>query len=106
MSGIYGDLGRQEEGGVKSDMQVSALFLSTDPHLFVLLNVKYGRTDFILFCFILFYCILFHFILFLAALGLRCCVWAFSSCGERGLLFIAVRGLPIVVVSLVAEHGL
>ena len=21
-----------------------------------------------------------------AALGLRCCVWAFSSCGERGLL--------------------
>ena len=24
--------------------------------------------------------------LFLAALGLRCCVRAFSSCGERGLL--------------------
>ena len=24
--------------------------------------------------------------LFLAALGFRCCVWAFSSCGERGLL--------------------
>lgn len=23
MSGIYGDLGRQEEGGVKSDMEVS-----------------------------------------------------------------------------------
>ena len=23
------------------------------------------------------------FILFLATLGLRCCVWAFSSCGER-----------------------
>ena len=42
----------------------------------------------------------------MAALGLRCCVWAFSSCGERGLLFIAVRGLLIVVVSLVAEHGL
>ena len=31
---------------------------------------------------------------------------AFSSCGERGLLFIAVRGLLIVVASLVAEHGL
>ena len=28
--------------------------------------------------------------LFLAALGLRCCVRAFSSCGERGLLFVAV----------------
>ena len=44
--------------------------------------------------------------LFLAALGLCCCVWAFSSCGERGLLFAAVRGLLIVVASLVAEHGL
>ena len=27
------------------------------------------------------------FILFLAVLGLRCCAWAFSSCGEWGLLF-------------------
>ena len=44
--------------------------------------------------------------LFLAALGLRCCAWAFSSCGERGLLFVLVRGLLIVVASLVAEHGL
>ena len=31
---------------------------------------------------------------------------AFSSCGERGLLVIAVHGLLIVVASLVAEHGL
>ena len=30
----------------------------------------------------------------------------FSSCGERELLFIAVRGLLIAVASLVAEHGL
>ena len=44
--------------------------------------------------------------LFLAALGLRCCTRAFSSCGERGLLFVAVRGLLIAVASLVAEHGL
>ena len=44
--------------------------------------------------------------LFLAALGLCCYAWAFSSCGERGLLFVAVRGLLIVVASLVAEHGL
>ena len=48
-----------------------------------------------------------HFIyLFLAALGLRCCARAFSSCSERGLLFVAVRGLLTAVVSLVAEHGL
>ena len=44
--------------------------------------------------------------LFWAALGLRCCAWAFSGCGERGLLFGAVRGLLIAVASLVAEHGL
>ena len=44
--------------------------------------------------------------LFLAALGLHCCVPAFSSCSERGLLFVAVRRLLIVVASLVAEHGL
>ena len=30
---------------------------------------------------------------FLAALGLHCCARAFSSCGEWGLLFVAVRGL-------------
>ena len=44
--------------------------------------------------------------LFLAALGLCCCIWAFSSFGEWGLLFVAVRGLLIALASLVAEHGL
>ena len=44
--------------------------------------------------------------LFLAALGLRCCAWACSSCGERGLLLVAVRRLLITVASLVAEYGL
>ena len=44
--------------------------------------------------------------LFLAALGLHCCAWAFSRCGEQGLLFVAVRGLLIAVASLVVEHGL
>ena len=57
---------------------------------------------------IVFYLIYFYYfkILFLAALGLRCCARAFSSCGERGLLFVVVCGLLIVVASLVAEHGL
>ena len=32
--------------------------------------------------------------------------WSFSSCGELGLLFVAVCGLHIAVASLVAEHGL
>ena len=37
---------------------------------------------------------------FVAARGLS------FSCGERGLLFVAVHGLLIAVVSLAAEHGL
>ena len=45
-------------------------------------------------------------IFFLAVLGFRCCTWAFSSCGEWGLLFVVVHGLLIVVASLVIEHGL
>ena len=49
--------------------------------------------------------VLHFFLVFLAALGLHCCVWAFSSCGERGLPFFAVHGLLIVVASPVAEHG-
>ena len=44
--------------------------------------------------------------LFLAELGLHSCTQAFSSCGERGLLFVVVRRLLIVVASLVVEHGL
>ena len=40
--------------------------------------------------------------LFLSALGLHCCTRAFSSCSERGVLFVAVRGLLTAVASLVA----
>ena len=43
---------------------------------------------------------------FLAGLCLRCYAWAFSSCGEQGLRFVAVLGLLIVVASLVVEHRL
>ena len=55
---------------------------------------------------IFFYNCIYFIYLFLAALGLHCCTWAFSSCGERGLLFIAMYGLLIAVASLVVEHGL
>ena len=41
-----------------------------------------------------------------AVWGLHCCAQAFSSCGERGLLLVAVHRLLIVVASLVAEHRL
>ena len=39
-------------------------------------------------------------------LGLHFCARAFSSCGERGPLLIAVRGPLTVAASLVAEHRL
>ena len=44
--------------------------------------------------------------LFLAMLGLFCCTRAFSSCGEQGLLLVAVHRLLIVVTSLVVERRL
>ena len=54
--------------------------------------------------FFLIYLLIYY--LFLAVLDLCCCVWAFSSCSEWELLFVAVHGLLIAVASLVVEHGL
>ena len=42
----------------------------------------------------------------MAVLGLCFCTRAFSSCGERGPLLIAVRGPLTIAASLVAEHRL
>ena len=42
----------------------------------------------------------------MAVLGLRFRARAFSSCGKRGPLFIAVRGPLTIAASLVAEHRL
>ena len=42
--------------------------------------------------------------LFLAVVDLRCCTWAFSSCGKQGLLSVAVRGPVPAVASLAAER--
>ena len=53
-----------------------------------------------------FFFFFFKFMYFLAALGLRCCVRAFSSCGKQELLFVVVHRLLITVASLVVEHGL
>ena len=53
----------------------------------------------------LFFNLIYLIYLFLAALCLHCCTRVFSSCGERGLLFVAVRGPLTAVASLVAEHG-
>ena len=42
----------------------------------------------------------------MAVLGPRFCARAFSNCGKRGPLFIAVRGPLTIVASLVTEHRL
>ena len=42
----------------------------------------------------------------MAVLGLRFCARAFSSCGKRGPLFIAVRRPLTITASPVAEHRL
>ena len=60
---------------------------------------------FFVFVFVLFI-YLFIYLFILAVLGLRFCATAFSSCGKRGPLFIAVRGPLSIVASLVAEHRL
>ena len=60
------------------------------------------KSDFV----ILFNNFYFYFYLFMAVLGLRFYVRAFSSCGNRGPLFIAVRGPLTVAGSLVVEHRL
>ena len=65
-------------------------------------SLSFSLTTFISFLYFLFL----FFNLFLAVLGLRFCARAFSSCGKRGPLFIAVCGPLTVVASPVAEHRL
>ena len=48
------------------------------------------------FCLFVFYNLFIY--LFLAVLGLSFCARAFSSCGERGPLFIAMRG-PLTIAA-------
>ena len=43
--------------------------------------------------------------LFWAALGLRCCTQAFSSCSEGGHFLIAVLRLLVAVAFLVVKQG-
>ena len=58
-------------------------------------------------CELLFFFKFYFFIyLVLAVLGLRLCVRAFSSCGEWGPLFIAVRGPLTIAAPPAVEHRL
>ena len=64
-------------------------------------NIFFSK--FVCFFFLILFIYLF---LFLPVLGLRFCARAFSSCGKRGPLFIAVHGPLTIAASLVAEHRL
>ena len=55
---------------------------------------------------LIYFLFIYLFILVLAALGLRFCARALSSCGKRGPLFIAVRGPLTITASPAAEHRL
>ena len=54
----------------------------------------------------LFFFKIYLFILFMAVLDLCFCARAFSSCGKRGPLFIAVHEPLTIAASLVVEHRL
>ena len=56
--------------------------------------------------FFFFLIILYFIYIFLAVLGLRFCARAFSCCGKRGPLLIAVCGPLTIAASLVAAHRL
>ena len=84
----------------------SSLGLSLFPSLPLNSSFKKGfRASFYLFIFFkLFFGGGLFIYLFMAVLGLRFCARAFSSCGKRGPLFIAVRGPLTIAASLVAGH--
>ena len=46
------------------------------------------------------------FVMFWVRWGFVACTRAFSSCGEWGLLLVAVSGLLLAAASLAAEHRL
>ena len=79
-----------------TDFDFSSIECLISQHLIYL----HAIIDFFFFNFYLFIFI------FLVVLGLHFCARAFSSCGKRGPLFIAVRGPLTIAASLVAEHRL
>ena len=75
-------------------------FVSRTPFSFFLFLVPAYRLLFIEVEFIKHNINLLKSYLFLAALGLHCCTWTFSSCGRAGTTLL------IVVASLVTDHDL
>ena len=80
---------------------------STQPLGWALTGSKFledGETSEFDFLWFFFFFLIYLFIF--AVLGLCFCARAFSSCGERGPLFITVCGPLTITASLIAEHRL
>ena len=77
-------------------------FLPVSGLPFYLLNSAFQRLHVLNFFFNFFYLVSFN---FSVALGLRCCVQAFSSCSEWERLLIAGHRLLRAAASLVAKRG-
>ena len=71
-------------------------------HLVIRVTFSSVKVDIVFF----FFLNIFIYLFILAVLGLRFCARALSSCGERGPLFIAVRGPLTVAASPIEEHRL
>ena len=83
----------------------SLLIHETKERFLILCCLPSSRDDYFSFNFLKIN--LFIYLFIFGCIGsLLLCARAFSSCGERGLLFVVVRGLLIAVVSLLAEHWL
>ena len=57
------------------------------------------------FFFSLFFKFILFIYLFLTALGLRCCTWAFSSCGERGYSLLQCTDFSLWWLFLLRSTG-
>ena len=85
----------------------SWIFVLFSIRIVYLKYITINKSNYSFFCLIQITFILNLFIyLFIAVLGLSFCARAFSSCGKRGPLFIAVRGPLTIAAFLVAEHKL
>ena len=85
----------------KINFSLTILSLQLLPHISVPTNRKHSLFSIFLYLINLIY---FIYLLFLAVVHLHCCVRAFSGCSEWQLLFIAVCGLLIAVISLVVHR--
>ena len=78
--------------------------------MFGILSLSWLHTPLFFFfketCWLFKYILFIYLFVYLAVLGLSSCARAFSSCGERRPLFIAVCRPLTVAASLVAEHKL